>query len=305
MAKVYYQSHEYKTEFLKRIEAKQNRREHEVRQRVEAAVPQWAGWFLKPLATGMVRSKQRRDSQQGAGGEFSVGLHLWARLSKEWAVINDVVLEYQLGEYSQLDHVVIGPPGVFLVETKAWTGPVLLKNDRCFRKQAGRWVPANSPVGQQKAHLRRFHQWYGRHGLPNPVPPVSAIVVFTRSSWLRSDGCSIPVLTPTQAVAHMRRAAGQRMNAAEIEDLAHHIATPKPVSQVALGVSNHVRHGLAPPLEQTSEMQIVEGITRAGRKYVRIRGSREASQEVWERYGKPGKLAADRYQNGVFFFYCD
>lgn len=147
MAKVYRQSGEYKAEFSKRIQEKQVMQEHRVRQRVEDAVPQWAGWLLKPLATGMVRARQHRATQRGAGGEFSVGVHMWARLPKEWTVINDVVLEYQPGDYTQLDHVAIGPSGIFLIETKAWTSAVLLKNDRCFRKEAGRWgCPPQAPL---------------------------------------------------------------------------------------------------------------------------------------------------------------
>ena len=301
MAKIYRQSNEYKVEFLKRIEEKQHAREHEVRQRVEEAVPHWAGWLLKPLATGMVRSKQRRDNQRGTEGEFSVGLHMWARLSKDWAVINDVVLEYRPGEYTQLDHVVIGPPGVFLIETKAWTSAVLLKKDRCFRKEAGKWVPASSPIGQQKAHLRRFQEWCRLHGFPQPAVPLEAIVVFTRASWLRAEACSIPVLTPTQAVSHMRRAVGTRLNADEIATLVNQIITPKPITRADPLLPRRL-HQSCPP-ELVNDVEIVEGTTRAGRKYVRIRGTQEACQRIWEQYGKPGKLAADRYQRGTFFFY--
>ncbi len=299
MAKVYRQSGEYKAEFSKRIQEKQVMQEHRVRQRVEAAVPQWAGWLLKPLATGMARARQNKATQRGDGGEFSVGLHLWARLPKEWAVINDVVLEYQPGDYTQLDHVAIGPSGIFLVETKAWTSAVLLKNDRCFRKEAGRWVPTSSPIAQQKSHLRRFRQWYRGHGLPHPIPPIEAVVVFTHTSWLRTDGCSIPVGTPAQGVSYMRRAAGGQMGTAQIECIVHEILTPTAV----LTEQADPRRRALP--SSNNEVQIVEGTTRAGRRYVRIRGTREDSQQVWERYGKPGRLAADRYQQGTFFFYCD
>jgi hypothetical protein len=54
------------------------------------------------LAIGIVRAKQRHHSEIGNRGEFSVGLPLWARRPNEWAVINDVVLEYAPGEYGQL-----------------------------------------------------------------------------------------------------------------------------------------------------------------------------------------------------------
>lgn len=51
-------------------------------------------------------------------------------------MINDVVLEYRANEYTQIDHIVIGPPGVFLLKTKAWDGSILLKKDQSYRKES-------------------------------------------------------------------------------------------------------------------------------------------------------------------------
>lgn len=312
VAQVLTQSDEKKSAFLKRIHEKEAAREQGVRDRIDAETPKFLHWALKPLATGMVRTQQRRASQQGAQGEFSVGLRLWARLPKAWTIINDVVLEYKPGEYAQIDHIAIGPAGVFLIETKAWDGAILLKQDQCSRKEAGKWVRTHSPIHQNKTHQRRFCQWYNFHGLPEPLPRIDPIVVFTQASWLVADQCSMPVLTPREAISYLNRgSANYQLDEKSADRIVHTILTadPLPMAEAhrALKESpsptgNPVQS--APPT-QPNAVRIREGTTRDGRKYVRVRGTREAAHDVWEQYGKPGKLAADRFDKETFFFYCD
>ncbi|MGB8652276.1 MAG: nuclease-related domain-containing protein [Mycobacteriales bacterium] len=50
----------------------------------------------------------------GAEGEKATGKVL-ARLGAEWTVRHDLQ-----GRYGNVDHLVIGPPGVFLIDSKAW-----------------------------------------------------------------------------------------------------------------------------------------------------------------------------------------
>ncbi len=60
---------------------------------------------------------ERRDT--GAAGEEHVGALLDALASPSWRVIHDA----SLGR-GNIDHIVIGPPGVFTLETKSHPGPV-------------------------------------------------------------------------------------------------------------------------------------------------------------------------------------
>lgn len=94
----------------------------------------WANKKLKAL------EKRRTDIRRGAAGEVLVGQVL-ADLPREFRVINDLTTPY-----GNLDHVVIGPPGVFILDTKNWRGVVsadgkgeLLLNgrptDKCEVKQ--------------------------------------------------------------------------------------------------------------------------------------------------------------------------
>jgi len=62
--------------------------------------------------------KQRANFSRGADGENSVAAIL-ERLPDEFRVINDLTTPY-----GNLDHVVVGPSGVFCLDTKNWQGVV-------------------------------------------------------------------------------------------------------------------------------------------------------------------------------------
>jgi Nuclease-related domain len=60
-----------------------------------------------------------RRLRQGIDGERAVGQFLESLREKKYKVFHDVV-----GDSFNIDHVLIGPAGVFTVETKTWSKPV-------------------------------------------------------------------------------------------------------------------------------------------------------------------------------------
>jgi hypothetical protein len=62
--------------------------------------------------------KRKNNMARGAAGEIQVGNGL-TKLPDEFCVINDVATPH-----GNLDHVVVGPTGVFVLDTKAWRGIV-------------------------------------------------------------------------------------------------------------------------------------------------------------------------------------
>jgi hypothetical protein len=62
--------------------------------------------------------KERANWQRGANGEDMVA-HELERFPEEFKVINDLTTPF-----GNLDHVVVGPTGVFILETKNWRGVV-------------------------------------------------------------------------------------------------------------------------------------------------------------------------------------
>jgi hypothetical protein len=93
-----------------------------------------------------------RALKQGAEGERAVGQFLDRLRGDGYQVFHDV-----LAEGFNLDHVVIGPAGVFTVETKTWSKPargdarISYDGDKLV---AGSWVLDRDPLIQAKAQAR-------------------------------------------------------------------------------------------------------------------------------------------------------
>ncbi|MCX6084843.1 MAG: nuclease-related domain-containing protein [Caldiserica bacterium] len=90
-------------------------------------------WFIVGAlgfwcAHGIFRLETAADRYYGgAGGEYDVGAVL-SRLPEEFHVFNG------LGFYGgDVDHVVVGPTGVFVIETKNHSGTIGIKNGRLSR----------------------------------------------------------------------------------------------------------------------------------------------------------------------------
>jgi hypothetical protein len=59
--------------------------------------------------------------RRGARGERRAARALRKLIRQGWTVLHDVAI---LGSRANADHLLIGPPGVFLVDTKAWHGTI-------------------------------------------------------------------------------------------------------------------------------------------------------------------------------------
>ncbi|HSR87360.1 MAG TPA: nuclease-related domain-containing protein [Pontiella sp.] len=81
---------------------------------------------------------------KGAKGEEWVA-HELAFLSAEYAVFNGLRLG---GGKQNFDHIIVGPAGVFVVETKNWKGAVEFRDGKLF---AGGKEPSRPPLKQVKA----------------------------------------------------------------------------------------------------------------------------------------------------------
>ena len=88
-------------------------------------------WYLIPAGVGLLmvwivrianfraekHETDRMTWRKGALGEYELGVEL-ERLPDDYFVFNDINTE----EFGNFDHIVIGPKGIFAIETKNWTG---------------------------------------------------------------------------------------------------------------------------------------------------------------------------------------
>jgi hypothetical protein len=88
---------------------------------------------------------------KGARGEESVAA-LLAALPKGFHVFHDLMC----GSAGGIDHVVVGPNGVFVVETKCWAGTVTVEDGAIL---ADGEVPSRPPIAQARASSRALTQF--------------------------------------------------------------------------------------------------------------------------------------------------
>lgn len=105
-----------------------------------AAIKIWRAWpRLRAL-------KQARD------GEKAVGQYLDALREQDFRILHDVV-----GEGFNIDHVIVGPPGVFTIETKTISKPSHGDAKISFDGQSisiAGFQPDRNPVAQAKAQAK-------------------------------------------------------------------------------------------------------------------------------------------------------
>ena len=115
---------------------------------------------------------------KGARGEEVVA-GLLARLPDDWHVFHD----FEAGRY-HVDHVLIGPAGVFAVETKNWRDSVTLESGELI---VGGHVPSHPPIAQVTAESKAVKAALERAGWTGEVIPVACFASgtfqggFTRS----------------------------------------------------------------------------------------------------------------------------
>lgn len=154
----------------------------------------WLSALALPVALLLVvRLLQEKDVERtvvanvkGYLGEAQVGQVL-AGLPSTWQVFHDVDLD---GENA--DHVVVGPPGVFNVEVKNHSGPVLARPD-------GLWIGGKRRDEIVRQAWRQAHKLRELLGLE-----VQPILVFVGREVKGGQVGRLPVLKKEELVTYLK-----------------------------------------------------------------------------------------------------
>jgi hypothetical protein len=234
------QSKESRELFYWRIKEKVQKDKDRLKGQIEEELPSWAAWVLKPLA-GLYHDVEMKNNSRGVDGEVSAFYNLFLFLSKGWVVLNDVVLEPEPDEFAQIDHVLVGPPGVFLIETKAWEGAFAGLRDYWKRKKGSGWVDCSNPTKQNKRHVELFMKWLADSSAGNLLIGINQLVfpavVFTRAKWLKAIECSMPVFDSAMSLAWYisSKANEHRLTQEQIDAIAGLVANTQPLSSKDIG----------------------------------------------------------------------
>lgn len=321
-------------EFKERINKKVQNKKEQMKREMDEELPAVAAWVAKPLAGLFFDRINAKNMEKGDAGEFNVFLQAKMRLSDEWFVFNDVVVEPEPGRLTQIDHIIIGPPGLFIIETKAWKGSYSAYKDNWKYRNGTEWIKCkSSPTKQNTYHVKAIAEWLkGTKILSIDAPAekwIVPIVVFTRAQWLKTTDCSMPVFNGiSEFIAYLKAKAERYLGQDDIERLTALIQYPtlsKALRQDQIkwfGASEALLLSDATENNQdTSALEVeeriqtkvssvpeyTEGVTKNGKRYVRIVGTMEQATMVYEHFRtqhpdlKPPRK--DRFKEGMFFFY--
>jgi hypothetical protein len=118
----------------------------------------------------------------GELGEYKINIQL-ELLPKECRYISDVLLlnPNSKSGYSQIDHVILTPYGVFVIETKNYAGTIYGARDRVKWSVNGKF-PMNNPFHQNFGHTQAIQSLLGI-----PSSNIISMVSFTRRCTFKVD----------------------------------------------------------------------------------------------------------------------
>jgi hypothetical protein len=129
-------------------------------------------FFLVAVVSGILLAwgdRRLGNFLKGAKGEEWVA-HELAFLSSDYTVFNGLHFS---GGKQNFDHIVVGPSGIFVVETKNWRGSVEFRGGKLY---AGGKEPSRPPLKQVKAATAELASWMDDTGLADI--PVHSVLCF-------------------------------------------------------------------------------------------------------------------------------
>ncbi len=143
----------------------------------QVAILELAGliFLLVPLIAFYFYLRKYRIFSGGLVGEREVAALLDKTLSDDYFVINDLYLR---GGGGDIDHIILGPNGIFVLETKNWSGVISCSGD--VWQRLGKRNFSSSPSRQIKRNAAKINQIIDKApNLRSSGIWVEGIVVFT------------------------------------------------------------------------------------------------------------------------------
>ena len=155
---------------------------------------------LVPLAAFYFYLRKYRIYNAGWEGEKQVAKFLSSKLSDDYFLINDLYLHNGGGD---IDHVVLGPSGIFVLETKNWRGDLTCNGD--IWQRAGKRNFKGSPSLQVKRNAAKIKRIIDSSQAFRSLEIwVEGIVVFTNNhATLNLNNPTVLILKLPQLPSHI------------------------------------------------------------------------------------------------------
>lgn len=200
MARVLHQDAQARQGFEAAIRTKTQQEVDQVVARAQPRMPSMLEPLLTPLIRWSVKNRQAGFDRTGSRGEGQLALALRIRLNGAWIVCPNVVVPLGPQRFAQLDHLIIGPAGLYVIEVKTWKSAVRARGDAWQRKSGTGWVAVGSPTKQNAGHVQKLRHWIVQSHLASLEPAVLGAVVVLDSPWLRVTNPPMPVFDRPSAL---------------------------------------------------------------------------------------------------------
>ncbi|MBP7828746.1 MAG: NERD domain-containing protein [Kiritimatiellae bacterium] len=181
-----------------------------------------AGIVLGFLAVGhgfKVRENKREHQSVSAGlkGEMSVTQVLNNALGNDSYILNDLSVKHGW-KRAQMDHLVVTPRGIFVVETKTWRGEIDGGEDddtwTQVRRPGDKPIKLRNPIAQCKRQVEVLRLFLKDEGVDWPhVYPILVSRSPEAMFWVRSS--TVPLLKPPEAARYIVKQTSDRQYTAE------------------------------------------------------------------------------------------
>lgn len=163
--------------------------------------------------------KQIQNQAKGSLGEHFISL-LAMSLPDTWVMCKNAFIPTTEGKLTEIDLLIIGLGGVFLIEVKTWQGSFSAYRDRWKRREGTQWIPLeNSPTQQSLYHQKMFTQWMSRQIPELPQELIVAPVVFSIAKWLGVKDCSVPVFQGFKELKQMLSLSPSYLTAEQVSKI--------------------------------------------------------------------------------------
>ncbi|MBU1693885.1 MAG: NERD domain-containing protein [Verrucomicrobia bacterium] len=149
----------------------------------------------------------------GLKGEQEVTKLLKAALGNDSYILNDISVRHGWKQ-AQMDHVVVTPRGIFVIETKTWRG--VIEGDEKGEKWTQTRRPGQkphtmfNPILQNRRQIRILRMFLEDKGVDWPdIYPV--LVSKSRYGEFRIRNSTVPILRPKDAAAHISAQTSDRV----------------------------------------------------------------------------------------------
>jgi hypothetical protein len=157
-------------------------------------------FLIIPLVVFYFYLRKYHIYRGGWVGEKQVSNLLTHSLDDDYYLLNDLYLGKGSGD---IDHIVLGPNGIFVLETKNWSGPISISGDEWER--VGKRNFLGSPSRQVKRNTAKIKQIIeNNQNLRSLDIWVEGLVVLTNNhATLQISNPTVPILKLSQLPKHI------------------------------------------------------------------------------------------------------